>query len=275
MTNRAIITFSEKCRLACKFCYSPFNNKVPTYEVLDDILSFCLDNGISIITFGGGDPFQYDFFRPSLVKAKQKGFVVHVDTNGLYILPEDYRIIQSHVDIVGLPIDGDVSTHNKMRRAGHYEIVTVCIDQLIQQGTRVKVNTLVTAINDKAVEQVQPLVMKKNICIWSIYQFMPVAHSCNINEIYSISNDRFNQVVSNLNEKEIPCRLEIGVKNRRQSDYLFIQTDGSLLTHDPDSPSDYLPIGNIYSNDWKSQYGKNNKTMLPELSEGRYSLVSQ
>ncbi|MBW1717339.1 MAG: radical SAM protein [Deltaproteobacteria bacterium] len=271
MTNRAIITFSEKCKLACGFCYSPFNYKVPTYQVMGDILSFCSDNDISVITFAGGDPFQYGFFRASLVKAKEKGFVVHVDTNGLDILPEDYSIIHSHVDILGLPIDGDASTHNRMRRAGHYEIVVNCIDQLIQQGTRVKVNTLVTAINERAVEHVQAILIKKNISIWSIYQFMPLGNARNRNERYGMSHDHFKQIVSKLDPKELPFRLEIGGQYKRQSDYLFIQTDGSLLTHDPESPSDYLPIGNIYSNDWRSQYGRNNKAMLPELCKDRYS----
>lgn len=270
MIKRAIITFSEKCELSCSFCYSPFNGKCPKPETLNDILSFCLDNEITVITFGGGDPFQYGFFRTILENAKQMGFIVHVDTNCLCIRQEDYNIIEDYVDLLGLPIDGDADTHDRMRQKGHYEVVINCLNQLTEQGTPIKVNTLITAKNEKAVQAVQSVITKERIGIWSIYQFMPISRAYVKGEIYSISDDRFGQIVNCFRNKELPFRLEIGWQSQRKSGYLFIQTDGVLLTHNPFSSSNYLTIGDIYSNHWKGQYERICNSMLPKLSEDRY-----
>ncbi|RYZ83042.1 MAG: radical SAM protein, partial [Proteobacteria bacterium] len=118
--SRLIISFSGKCALNCQYCYAPFNGKRPSDEILLDILNFAKAENINIITFGGGDPFQYSGFRKILPLSKKLGFHVHVDTHGIGFQSSDFELIKASVDLIGLPMEGPKEIHDTMRERAEF-----------------------------------------------------------------------------------------------------------------------------------------------------------
>lgn len=269
--KRIIISFSGRCTLSCPFCYSPFNGAVPKHEVVEGILARSKEFGISIVTFGGGDPFQYDFFPACLQTAKSMGFIVHVDTNCCGVTMVDCLLIQDTVDLLGLPLDGREGRHDDLRQQkGHFRIVTDCMQRVFDLGVSVKVNTVVTKQNADEVDYLIRFLRHKPVSVWSLYQFMALERASLVRTQYGISDDAFNKAVASVCSASLPFRVEFGAQRRRRAGYLFAQTDGTLLTHDPQHPHKYLALGSIFEDEWQAKYAEVNGTMLSELSQERY-----
>jgi hypothetical protein len=88
--------------------------------------------------------------------------------------------------------------------------------------------------------------------------------------LYEISDREFGQSLSQVPIRTLPFRVEVGTPYRRRAGYLFAQTDGLLLTHDPQDETRYRPVGTIYDDNWRDEYTRVNGSMMPELSADRY-----
>jgi MoaA/NifB/PqqE/SkfB family radical SAM enzyme len=268
--KRLIVSFSAKCALHCPFCYAPFNGAEISENVLSDILDFAANEEVGVLTFGGGDPFQYSIVRPALRRAKELGFLVHVDTHGIGMRPSDYPLIRDAIDLVGLPLDGPKAVHDSMRqRSGHFESVMSILQKLLQQDTRVKINTVVGRMNIASLSQLADDLKKSRPITWSLYQFMELPEKHEVNQMFMVSDDQFLTAASELTKSHPEIAFEIGSPNKRKSGYLFVQTDGTLFTHSPRGVG-YCNLGTIYTNDWREKFFALNHSMLPELSGSRY-----
>ena len=62
-TRRICINFMDRCNMSCNYCYIPFINEKINFSLMKKIIYKCSEIGIQIITFGGGDPYNYIEFR--------------------------------------------------------------------------------------------------------------------------------------------------------------------------------------------------------------------
>lgn len=269
------MSFSAKCALHCPFCYAPFNGAEISESVLSDILVFAASEGVGVLTFGGGDPFQYSIFRPALRRAKELGFLVHVDTHGIGMRPSDYPLIREAIDLVGLPLDGPKPVHDSMRqRSGHFESVMSILKNLLQQNTKVKINTVVARMNIASLPQLADDLKTSRPATWSLYQFMSIPEKNDVNRNHMVSDEEFLTTASELANSNTEITFEIGSPNKRKSGYLFVRTDGTLFTHSPTGVG-YRDLGTIYSHDWRERFFALNQSMLPELSRSRYKALGE
>lgn len=270
--KRLIISFSGRCALKCSFCYAPFNGINPTEAELENILKFALGEHFDVMTFGGGDPLQYSFTRGAIANAKKSGLFVHVDTHGLGVKQSDYQLFNDCVDLIGLPLDGINDVHDSIRdKPGHFVHVTKIVHALLGLKTKLKINTLVSNLNVIHIEKLAVYLDEVTPDIWSIYQYMMLSNNLIENAKHSIDLDDFEALFLSLTKNHPILNIEMGSAQRRNKNYLFVRTDGTLFTHNVNGIG-YLEIGNIKTNDWRDKYHSLNDSLLPELSKERYNV---
>jgi pyruvate formate lyase activating enzyme len=116
----AAIVFTYGCNLRCEYCHNPELVVEPLKEeyILDEnkILNFLKSRvgKLDALVITGGEPLIYDDLEDFIVKVKDLGYLVKLDTNGL--LPEklSYLIKKNLLNYISMDIkypEGDYLTY--------------------------------------------------------------------------------------------------------------------------------------------------------------------
>ena len=245
---RMILNFTGRCNMACPYCYVPFDgSKVDsktTRSVVKAILAFAPDS----ITFGGGDPFMFEFFPELLLMASIQGPFIQVDTNAKCLETRHVPLLEEHVDLLGLPLDGSTpDIHGKMRRdSSHFSTVMRWVDRLQDKSVALKVNTVVSKINRHDILSIGNLLTKRKIARWSLYQFWPMADGLVNSELYDISDADFIETTTRVTAECPKLRIECGTVASRSPSYVFVTHDGTAYTVDPRDRRLYIRVGSVF-----------------------------
>jgi molybdenum cofactor biosynthesis enzyme MoaA len=144
--ERVSIELTNRCAKACWFCY---NHSLPggdTHWQPDEVVAFvrdCAAHGVKAVSFGGGEPLQYDGLFAVLERLRGVLFR-SLTTNGLP-LPGDLleRLVAAAPDKVHLSI-------HFPERASEVERVVRQAQELADRGVRSGVNFLVARSNLEA-----------------------------------------------------------------------------------------------------------------------------
>ncbi|MCI5118063.1 MAG: radical SAM protein [Candidatus Electrothrix sp. LOE1_4_5] len=246
--ERVVLNFSSKCSLQCPYCFIPFDGSKVKYQDVFRIINRFAELNVKAITFGGGDPFSYDFIQKLISEARELGFVLHVDTNGIGLSEADYVLLEDCQVLVGLSLDSHIQgTHNISREDRiSYEKVMNHLENLKRSSIRVKVNTIASKINASSLVNMAEILCVYNIDIWSLYQFMPILVPESVVETYQISESEFYDLVSNIHQLSLNYIFEPSTGSTRRNTYLFVSHDGKTYIHDPFSEFKYCVLGSIF-----------------------------
>jgi MoaA/NifB/PqqE/SkfB family radical SAM enzyme len=165
---------TSRCNLACDFCYGPEPGQDPT-GLRDEILAQLKDSSAAAVTFCGGEPLlvrRIDEYAGILASA---GKSTVLNTNGSLLAR---RVGQGfglqHFDVVGLSIDGSTpDVHRAMRgpKADLPEVLNAA--QLVGEAddTRLKIGTVVSAVNQDDLRGLAQLVQRLQPDVWRLYQY--------------------------------------------------------------------------------------------------------
>jgi radical SAM protein with 4Fe4S-binding SPASM domain len=87
----AVVEVTNACNFNCKWCYANngYKTKIKREHMpksrLDRLLKILSKSGIRQITLSGGEPTVYPHLKHAVKKAKELGFVVHMNTNGFLL----------------------------------------------------------------------------------------------------------------------------------------------------------------------------------------------
>jgi len=140
------VTF--KCNMNCDFCVVPQNYKnwlpeLDTEQALA-LVDELYENGTRIINFGGGEPFLRKDFLEIAERAKKKGMITFVNTNGSMLEENAERAVKA-IDFIRVSLDGNSDFHNKIRRFPNaFEKAVAGVKKAKQLGGNIMLNTLIT-----------------------------------------------------------------------------------------------------------------------------------
>lgn len=239
----------HRCNMKCPFCFIPYNDSTTDFDICKKIIQRCLNLEIGIITFGGGDPFKYKEIRDLIAFAYHSGFEVQIDTNGLGLKANDYSLIEEHCSLLSLPLDASTGIiHDQLRvYNGHFDLVVNHLQNMKNYNIRLKVNTVVTKQNVDDLINMPDLLNNLNVNIWSLYQFYPQHSAKECENIYSITDNNFNDLVDKISAKSKNFVFEPGTIDQRTGSYLFVSPNGLLYTHNPEKKGEYLFLGDFFS----------------------------
>ncbi|MBY0549788.1 MAG: radical SAM protein [Candidatus Obscuribacterales bacterium] len=136
--ERLSIEVTNKCAKACSFCYNsslPGGGTTWTRDNLVDFVSDCAGFGVKAVSFGGGEPFQYEGIFDVLDSLRGKVFR-SMTTNGLLLEANWDSLLQVRPDKV------HVSIHFPDNK-GEVEKVVQQVTELASAGIKSGVNFLV------------------------------------------------------------------------------------------------------------------------------------
>lgn len=141
--ERLSIEVTNRCAKACWFCYNHSGPEGSTHWTPDELVGFvgdCAAHGVKAVSFGGGEPLQYDGLFDAL--AGLRGVLFRsLTTNGLLLGPETLdRLAAAAPDKV------HVSIHFP-ERASEVERVIRNVQELAGRGIRSGVNFVVARGN--------------------------------------------------------------------------------------------------------------------------------
>lgn len=147
----------KPCNLRCTFCVATFDDDpglqgirggVPETDACKLIEALRVA-GVQKLTLVGGEPTLCPYLPAILRRARELGFVNSIVTNGRF-LPRVLDAAPGCLDWVGLSVDSaDEATQSALGRGnGHHVAESVThFQHLHRLGIRVKLNTVVTALN--------------------------------------------------------------------------------------------------------------------------------
>jgi radical SAM protein with 4Fe4S-binding SPASM domain len=139
-----------RCNLNCIHCYEPQDSEeeMSTEQVMD-LIEQAAELKVPRISFGGGEPLvRGDLFK-LLEYAGERSISVELLSNGVLIDEEVARKLAAcRVASVSVSLDSALpDNHNAIRRADCFERVIHAIENLVDAGLRVEINTTFTKLN--------------------------------------------------------------------------------------------------------------------------------
>lgn len=157
--DRISIEVTNRCAKACWFCYNHSLPEGDTRWTADEIVSFvadCAAHGVKAVSFGGGEPLQYDDLFAVLQRLRGTLFR-SLTSNGLLLHGERLeRLIDAAPDKIHLSI------HCPEREAEVRRVVGQ-VHELAQRGIRSGINLLVARSNLAAAARAAEAVRRAGI----------------------------------------------------------------------------------------------------------------
>ncbi|MBN1385440.1 radical SAM protein [Candidatus Woesearchaeota archaeon] len=149
------------CNLRCKTCFNNSGQKRPdemnTEQVLRTLDGFRRNNVMDIRFTGGEVTCRPDWFE-ILRHAKDLGFAVSINTNGVYRNDETPENLASlELEQITLSVDGDRQSHDMIRGDGNYERTVSSMQRLHDLGAHLRINTILTRSSAESIPHILDL----------------------------------------------------------------------------------------------------------------------
>lgn len=177
----------EPCNMRCKFCFATFQDvkqsilpkgHLPEQEAIQ-VVELLADAGFKKITFAGGEPLLCPWLGRLIETAHKRGMTTMIVSNGSKLSKEWLLKHQSILDWVTLSIDslsnesnltaGRAITGKKALSPSFYAEV---IENVHQLGIRLKINTVVSAVNH--LENMTSFIAQSKPERWKLFQVLPI-----------------------------------------------------------------------------------------------------
>lgn len=145
------IYLTNDCNLACTHCYM-YSGK-PKIDELDKkewfkIITNAKENGISAITFTGGEVLQYKDWFEIIKFAKENNMSVTLLTNGVLWDKEKIEKSKSYIDEVQISLDGtDEKLNSIIRGKGNFHQALDNVKLFVEAGVKTVIATTPTLDN--------------------------------------------------------------------------------------------------------------------------------
>lgn len=148
---RPVITalaVTSRCNLRCSFCFGQYSKKdLPDLarEEIHGLIDQLARRGTRFINFTGGEPLMRRDIGSIIRRALDRGMLTALTTNGLLI--DRYLDELALLDFVCVSVDGDESSHDRVRGDGTYKKAMANIRLLLERGVPVQVSCVLNRYN--------------------------------------------------------------------------------------------------------------------------------
>ncbi len=238
-----------RCNQKCKYCHRFLGIDDLELNYNEKVIDKIAKDGITNMTFTGGEPLLYSNIIELLKLAKKKGINSKLITNGQILATQPkMREVYNYLDSITLSIDTINNEVNEEMGRGynHFENIKIVLDSLKGKDLKVNINTVVSKMSIDYIEELGNFLRDYNINAWRIFKFVPLRETAKINrEMFDISKAEFriNRPVftSFPNIKKIEFREENDMENK----YVLVMPNGNVVITENEKD---VTIGNILKN---------------------------
>jgi MoaA/NifB/PqqE/SkfB family radical SAM enzyme len=167
---------TRRCNLKCVMCEQHRHTPGPTgLSWYDPLRELPLSTWVGLLDqvaafrprlyLTGGEPTLYPHFAAFLTEAKQRGFVVHIQTNGTLLDRVADTLVAEGVELVTVSLDGPLEVHDAIRgQAGAFrktcegiKALAAARDRQRSPGPIILINCVISKASLPTLDQMVPL----------------------------------------------------------------------------------------------------------------------
>ena len=224
---------TTKCNQNCRYCHRFLGINDLCYEENEKILDNLIKDGITDITWTGGEALLYPNLIRLLKRAKQSGINNKLITNGMLLAQNDeIKEICNYLDSLTLSID---STNNETnaelgREINHYDNIKTILDYVKDKELKLNINTVVSKKNINQLDELGNFLNKYNISSWRVFQFMPLRETAEKNkEQFEISDAEFESKKGVFQKFENIGRVDYRQEQDMEDKYVLLVANGDIV----------------------------------------------
>ena len=250
LKDREVCLFlTLNCNQQCKYCHRFLGIDEVNLEDNKRIINRIAEDGITNVTFTGGEPLIYPNVLELIKLAKEKGLKAKLITNGFVLANNpNMREIYNYLDSITLSIDSsDNEINEKLGRTySHADNIKKVLESLKETELNVNINTVVSRVNIDKLEELGQFLRAYKINAWRIFKFIPLRETAKKNvEEFEISKTEFRINKALFTSFPNINKVEYREENDMESKYVLIMPNGNVII--TENKKD-VTIGNILEN---------------------------
>ena len=221
---------TTRCNQGCRYCHRFLNINDLTFNENEKILNNLINDGVTDITWTGGEALIYENIEELIKRAYKKGIRNKLITNGKILANSNMQIL-NYLDSLTLSLD---STNNKInqelgRGEEHYTNVKYILDYIKENNIDIKlrINTVANKLNIDNISEFILFLNEYNIYAWRIFRFMPLRETAvkNKNE-FEILDEQFNFIKEKCNKE---CNITYREEDDMEKKYVLLVANGDIV----------------------------------------------
>ena len=180
------------CNLGCKTCFNksgkPLEDQLDLEDAIKALDGLRQDNVLDV-RFTGGEPTQHPYWFELLSHARNLGFCVSLNTNGVYSDPDVFnKLALLDLHQITVSLDGFGENNDFIRGKGNFDKAVASLQQMRKRDLVTRINTIVTK---KSVDDVERLldVAKELVSEINFFYMRPVGRAKSLEEHMVNYND--------------------------------------------------------------------------------------
>lgn len=224
---------TTRCNQGCRYCHRFLNINDLTFNENEKILNNLINDGVTDITWTGGEALIYENIEELIKRAYKNGIRNKLITNGKILANSNMRIL-NYLDSLTLSLD---STNNKInqelgRGEEHYTNVKYILDYIKENNIDIKlrINTVANKLNIDNISEFILFLNEYNIYAWRIFRFMPLRETAvkNKNE-FEISDEQFKFIKEKCNKECNITNIEYREEDDMEQKYVLLVANGDIV----------------------------------------------
>lgn len=224
---------TTRCNQGCRYCHRFLNINDLTFKENEKILGNLIEDGVTDITWTGGEALIYENIEKLIKIAHQNGIRNKLITNGKILANSNMEII-NYLDSLTLSLDSTNNEINKELGRGkeHFKNVKDILDYIKENNSDIKlrINTVANKLNIDNMSEFILFLNEYNIYAWRIFRFMPLRETAvkNKNE-FEISNDQFQSIKEKCNKECNITNIEYREEDDMEKKYVLLVANGDIV----------------------------------------------